>query len=423
MNKIVLQKLSKLLLLKHPRDAGRLLLNLERYGHDGDVVERMLAENDKIFAQKVKTLGLSVKDAPEEIYDALLKQIAKAETELTALVDGDEQNVSERHLEKLMRLANKAHSERRGFFLKPKVAKKILTAYPPEHLIQALGYRNVAELLRRENIFEIFAALRFTQAGEWMNGLLDHYAKLTPADFERRAIKTMILPAAKWYPLAEEFIKKKYHNLSHSKEMGVIFLISIPGQFQGLHLRALALLLHYFWEVTFYARLFALKAKHVPERFGQELVVAINGDVRDKQKKYKQSDCWYILQRYLAKDPKKDWRFFEPHVMPEALHWRRGLDSLAIMQKKYARRLPSLGFWQADMDWVAQPFSRRGKSSILTLNFEDLLFSYAQRLPYQDYYFYHWRESLWNKLFASFVGEEQMEQNMLHYLGEGKICE
>lgn len=421
MNKIALQKLSHLLLLKHPREAERILLSLERYHHDGEIIQQLLARNDALFARQVSALDLPADSQPEVIYSALLTKMAGAEAELTRLVDGDERSVTAKHVSRLMRLANQAHPERRGFFLKQAVAKKVLQAYPPTHLISALGYRNVNELLRRENIFEIFAALRFTQAGKWMDGLLKQYARLTPADFEQRAVQTIILPAAKWYPLAEEFIKKKYHNLSHSKEMGVIFLISIPGQFQGLHLRALALLLHYFWEVTFYSRLFALQAKQTPSTFGQELVVAINGDIKDRQSKYQRGDCWYILQRYLAKDPTQDWRFFEPHVMPEAMHWRRGLNSLVRLQQRYPRQLPSLGFWEEDMDWVAKNFLIGRQSSILTLNFADLLFSYAQRLSFPDYYLYHWRESFWNKLYASFVGEEQMEQNMLHYLGEGRI--
>ncbi len=80
-----------------------------------------------------------------------------------------------------------------------------------------------------------------------------------------------------------------------------------------------------------------------------------------------------------------------------------------------------LSFWEQDLDWVG--VRTDGEKSILTLNAEDLIFSYANGLPFKKHYFYHWRESLWNKIFSECVGEQRMIELMATNLTRGKICD
>ena len=51
-------------------------------------------------------------------------------------------------------------------------------------------------------------------------------------------------------------LEKKYHNISHLKEFGIIFVIPLPIDTAGETTRMFTLLLHYLHEVPFYSDLF-----------------------------------------------------------------------------------------------------------------------------------------------------------------------
>ena len=52
-----------------------------------------------------------------------------------------------------------------------------------------------------------------------------------------------------WLDVAEKFLEKKYHNVSHLKEFGVIFVIPLKIDMPGETLRLFTLILHYLNEV------------------------------------------------------------------------------------------------------------------------------------------------------------------------------
>ncbi len=415
-----IKQLSRLLLLRRPDDLGMALEHLEKLTGAKQVAERVWRDNEERFQSKLESLKLRSGAAPKAQYAALLGQIGRAEREFVRWGAGHGLSgvVETGSMGRLLKLGASISPYTRGFFLKPAVARAYLKKHPPVGQVKHLGYRSVNELLEREDIFELFAALRFSEDKKWADSFIDSYKDLTPNDFERRAIRTLVVNPDKWRKLAASFVKKKYHNFSHSKEMGIVFAIPLPSRADGMQLRAMALLQHYFAEVHFYATLFELQAKGA-NHFGKEVVVAIQGDIKHPQIQTKKSFCWPILQRYVAKDPRQDWRFFVPHVMPEALHWRRGLHALAKFAAKH--QIPDLSFWEEDLDWVG--LRSDGTKSILTLNAEDLIFSYAKGLPFGKHYIYHWRESLWNKIFSEAVGEERMVKLMAANLSKGQICE
>ena len=95
------------------------------------------------------------------------------------------------------------------------------------------------------------------------------YGNLTADDFEEREVMLKILEP-QWLDVAEKFLEKKYHNVSHLKEFGVIFVIPLKIDMPGETLRLFTLILHYLNEVPFYSKLFQL----VP--LAQQLLFLVN---------------------------------------------------------------------------------------------------------------------------------------------------
>lgn len=62
-----------------------------------------------------------------------------------------------------------------------------------------------------------------------------------------------------------------------------------------------------------------------------------------------------------------------------------------------------------DMDYVA---TLKG-SDIVTFNLMDVALSYANAVPYPDRYLYHFRESLWNEVFARYMGNNSLREQLL----------
>lgn len=376
-----------------------------------NVLDKISNENDKILDQKLADLKLSRNSSAGEVYRALIAKIAKAEQELCGYL-GTVDCGSEQGMQVLVDEAFKLCPLQKAMFLKQEKAHAMLLKYPPEKLVQVLGYNNISELLKKENIYEIYGSLRFVETGEWMHKLLEQYKDLKHEDFEEREIKGIVLSKKKWHDLAETFIKKKYHNLTHLKELGVIF--AIPREVSnevGIILTTFSLLLHYIQEVGFYAKSF----QNLDDNdMGKKMIPIILGDIKDGQ------GHWRIIQRYLVKDDNPDPRTFEPHINPESVFWANADKILAQL----ARQLPgqSLDFWE-NLDWVGGYFKdQQNQDILLTLNSVDIAMSFANQKPLNKKYIYHFKEALWNKIFYEIAGgHDKMEKMMLENMSQGYV--
>src|SRR3989344_3804496 len=192
-----------------------------------------------------------------------------------------------------------------GFFIRKEKVVELLAKQPPQSLLEHFGYKNVEELLEKEGFASVVASLRFTQTEEWMHQFFDTaYRDLKPEDFEDRDVEIKVLDS-KWLDIAQKFIGKKLHNVSHLKEFGVIFISPKDINRSGETLRNFLLLLHYLHEVPFYSDLFR-KFSHDSD-FIPKLQSLLRGDVPElpitnDQQLTTGSIHWMIIQRYLAKD-------------------------------------------------------------------------------------------------------------------------
>lgn len=402
-----------------------VLENLERdmksITGKGGVVAKV--EQDMIAAIKKRfdMLGLGENPNAEDVVHALTVHIGSDEEKLYNFAGGAREDFQDRQkaqktFEKLRQVAFEILSEKEGHFLKMEKAGEILRKYPPTGTIEYLKYKDVEELLEKEDIGEIMSALRFTESNEWMHKAFDvAYSNFSAKDFEYRRIELRML-GEQWHEIGKKFVAKKHHNVSHLKEFGIIFLNPIDQHLPGALFRDFALFFHYFHEIIFYSKLF--ERNFESQDFAERLKSLLRGDVLEKDGVEKGE--WLIVQRYLWKENPKDPRLFLPRVNPEALHWTKGEQDLVEFGKKHKEL--EFEFWD-NMDWAAGYFkNKEGKDSLISFDLEDNAMSYVSASHEGDEYIkYHQQEALWNELFVRYFTKEERDKLILENFHKGSI--
>ncbi len=120
---------------------------------------------------------------------------------------------------------------------------------------------------------------------------------------------------------------------------------------------------------------------------------------------------WRVIQRYLGRHKEEATReAFEPHVQPEDLHWRRAEELLYQID-------PELAFWK-DRDYVGLMYD----GFPVAFNLFDISFAYSNGEAYENRYAYHFRESLWNEVFARYMGMPNLEHQILAQLDNDMVA-
>ena len=376
-------------------------------GQDG-VMEVVANQNDALVSKTLAELSLTRNSTAEEVYDALINRLVNLDKNLYELLDKPDLSKMSVTCGKLCETATKLFSPPKGMFIKKEKTAELLEKYRPDNLLNHFGYTSVKELLEKEGFASVVSALRFTQSKEWMHEFFDvAYGELKPEDFEERDVELKVLEM-KWLAVADKFLEKKYHNISHLKEYGVIFVIPLPIDTVGETIRMFTLIMHYLHEVPFYSDLFRKFMKN--SDFIDKFKSLLRGDVSDK-KISGDGPVWRVVQTYLAKDNEQDFRLFEPHVNPEAEHWLKVSEDLG----RLSRMLPqegdgglSLGYWTG-LDYVGDFFKdKNGQEQLVSFDLTDLIMSLVKKG--QVKYLYHQQEALWNKIFSEYQGRERMNE-------------
>ena len=408
-------KLSKI--LKTDRD---YLLKIEKHlsavTKKEKVLEKIVEENDSAIASKFSILGIPKDAKAIDVYDAIISKIeADNHFVFEALQKPSFQNSKD--YEKVLDVIRKISGYPTGLFLKKEKAYEFLKNEPPKKVMEFLGYESLEKMLANEDLFEIFSALRFVEGNDWLNKVFfKQYEKLTFADFEKRKIEIQILPT-RWNKVSLEFVKKKWHNISHLKEMGVIFVIPISLGISGELLRMISLIFHYLNEISFYSQMFE-KIKEIPETFSNNFISLLRGDVLERKMPEGEKTLWYVIQRYLAKDDENEWRLFIPHINPEAIHWKKAGENIYALGKFLGNGASDLDFWMGT-DFVGEYFKNElGEDTLVSFNLMDVIMSLVERKAGIKYD-YHQKEALWNKIFASYFSFEDLEFFCKEYLLQG----
>lgn len=367
-----------------------------------NVFQELKAENEGKIKTTLKTLKVK-KPSLEEIRSGLREAIFRNEKELLGVLHT---MPGSNDFERAVALAPKIAKVGKGFFLKKSYATQILEKRPPINLLKFLNYQSVPEMLKYHDVTEAFSALRFMESDEWMHETFEEaYSRFTARDFEERAIELRVL-GPEWHEVALKFVAKKHHNVSHLKEFGVIFLNPVKEDMPGKFLRDFALLLHYIYEVDFYAKLF--RGYSEDKDFAEKFKAFLRGDVVEKESIKKGE--WLIVQRYLFKKDPADPRLLLPRVNPESLHWGRAERALAAFKPKGAPL--GLKMWH-NLDWVGQVFGN-GKEEFASFDLEDNAMSAVSfKEGKGEFLRYHQTEALWTKIFSEYAGGEGKVEELL----------
>ncbi len=369
----------------------------------GEIRQKAAVAMRRLKLDPVDTTG-------RELYHALNAAIQKDDEHLAKSIGGS-YNMSVTQLLPLMKsAADKVKTPRDCWVLKKSVAKEMVRTMPPQQIMQRLGYKSIDSMLKRENLAEIYGALRFAETPEWLNKFNASYKKLRPSDFETRRIEIVIMPHDRWGDIAERFVEKKRHNITHLKELGVILMLPVKAEkMPGITIWAMSLLFHYINEIRLYSSYF--KMQQVKKNFGQIIVTTLTADPDLGPVMAGQHVHWRVIQRYFGKlENEKHPEIFEPHVQPEDLHWRRAEDILYKID-------PELDFWRG-LDYVALMFDNRP----IPFNMMDVAASYCNDTPYEHRTIYHFRESLWNEIFMRYMGQKTLQDQVLKQLDNEMIA-
>ncbi len=384
-----------------------------------DVFQKINQESDELVIARRLVLGLPPSCSAHEVYDALISKVESDDFAILKALKTSGMSHAESAVA-VVNLVKGLHPPTNGFFLKYDKAKELLRAEPPKKILEAMGYASVEELIEKEDLLEVFSALRFLEESEWLNTVFfKQYEKLTPDDFENRPIQLRALNA-KWGKAAEKFVAKKYHNVSHLKEMGVIFVIPLFLGISGESLRLISLLLHYLNEVKYYSEVFQDLSSDA-KTFAPKLISLLRGDVvesRLPEPTDKTKTRILVIQRYLAKDDDNDWRLFEPHINPEALHWEKAEEEIQLINTRLPGFVDNLEFWKG-LGTVGDFFKTDiGTDVLVSFNIVDTVMALVKNKELIKY-LYHHQEALWNRIFEEYFGKEQLREMSKKYLLQG----
>ena len=311
----------------------------------------------------------------------------------------------------MVKAANNVNFNRKVFVIKHESAKNLLRKMPPKALMEKLGYDDIESMFDHEDFSELYTALRFSEGPEWLNKYDELFETVTPEDYEERDLKIVVMDHDKYVDLAAHFVKKKLHNVTHTKEMGVIVVTPMYAKtMRGLVLKTLPLLFHYMNEVKLYSTFFKLKSKQ--PHFGKTIVSTLVADPSDASQIVGIKIHWRVIQKYLGKHKEDSISTvaFEPHVQPEDLHWRRAEDLLFEID-------PELEFWK-DRDYVGLIYD----GFPVAFNLFDVSFAYSNGESYENRYAYHFRESLWNEIFVRYMGFKNLASQVLEQLDNSDVA-
>lgn len=405
-----MSKLARLLEAKEPL-FSLALRDLEKITGQKSIDVLLLTEIMHKLHNRMRRLDLDIADtAPKELHRALENRLVRDIDRLTRMVGGKDDGDVAHLVPLIIKAAEKVDINRKCWALKRSVAKDLLREKPPQKMMEHLGYRSIDSMLKREPFDEMYSALRFSEGSDWLDDYNKLFSKVKPSDFEERDISIIEMDQKKWQDLTKEFVKKKRHNVTHTKELGTIVIVPMhQKKKRGLVLVTLPLIFHYINEIRLYSSYFKFRSTH--KDFGALVVDTITAEPSKAAIIAGQHVHWRVIQKYFGKLNAEDHpEQFEPHVHPEDLHWRKAEEVLFEMDM-------DMEFWR-DLDYVAMDVKN---DRPVALNLLDVAFAYSNEESFDNRYIYHFREALWNEIFMRYMGERVLEEQILRQLDNENV--
>lgn len=364
-------------------------------------LEIVAGSMQEAVTKRLSSLGVNPNETTAEIVKEKLKQ------QVVSLNDAILKNFSQ---EDLINRAKILFGDSKGFFLTRVKAEDLIRQNPPRRIIRELGYETVDGLLLREDIFEIFCALRFVEEPEWLaNVFFKPYYTLSREYFEHRSIQIRTL-SPKWEAMVKKYDRQTCNYVSHLKELGVIF--TVPND-QQMSLELFLLVLHYLFEINFYSRLFEKLSRG--EHFGDYLVSALIGRMPIPTITKKRGQLIFTIESSYA-------GVSHAHINPEAFYWSKAEELLSHLGYASSQSRIDSFFWNG-LDWVGWLFkNEKNRDEIVSFDVLDTIASIStgNQTPVKKYV-HNQQEALWNKIFTAYCGDGAIESALLENFTNGAV--
>lgn len=353
---------------------------------------------------KLHELGLDPRDTTaEELYHALQERVkaddarlvktlrTRAATHVSA--DGDV-------VAGMVHTLKMLPDNHQCFALKAGSLRRLLKQQPPRQAVKQLGYRSLDSFLKHESPVSMLAAAWLSENSQWQKRFHEQYKRLTPGDFESRAIIITRSDFKRWNGLAEHAVAQTKHNVLSLKELGALVILpfstDVPA---GAVTVSLTLALHELNEIR--AAGTFLKLSQVRPDFGTLVQSVAGGEPQLSNNLLDQPISWSLIQKYYARltDRLRD-AVFEPHMQLDDMTWQPVEAALAQIE-------PSLAFWQH-----SGHLGVIDRQKPVSLNVMDAALNYCNKLPFEQRIAHYFQRSLWHELLLRYLQHETVEQTI-----------
>ncbi len=354
---------------------------------------------------KLRELGLDPNDTtPHELYQALLSLTALHDMFLARKLGIKNPHIAADILPAVVTMVNEMDVPKQTWALKQTAARRLLKANPPKTLMKLLNYRSADSMLKRESPSVVMTVARHIEPLSWQQRFIGAYKHIVPNDFEVKMTELTYKNEARWQPVGQLYATKKRTAILHLAETGTIAVLPLPKQsFDGLTLMSLLLILHYVNDIR--AQSTYYKFHHVRADFGKFLSQAILTNNDNHAYVAGQPVHWRVIHSYYGSQPLvRHPEIFEPHVQPEDIAYRKAEKVLYELE-------PALHFWH-NSDYVGLPQS----DGPISFNLTDMAMNLLNHMPYSQRINYHLRDAVWNELYGRYIGEHNLERQLLQHL-------
>jgi hypothetical protein len=357
--------------------------------------------------QKLKELGFDPKDTTSsELYEALLNITRLHDNFLRDKFNIPENADNDAVLAKVVFVVNKMNIIKSTWVLKPSSIKRLLSALPPKTLQKLLGYRSMDSMLKREPAKVLLAMAKYSEPLTWQQKLKTQYRHLSAMDFEPRDIEINYLGDEKLRKATAQLGAKAGGNFITSPETGSVLILPAGGSRRpGLALLATVVIIEALLEIRMCQTY--LKFHQMTAGFGNLLVDVLFGGKGYHIEIAGQKASWKVIHRYYGQTNSANHpSIFQPHIQPEDLAFHKAELTLTRLE-------PALYFWY-QLDYVGLPKS----GGPISFNLMDNLINLVNNLPFEDRLNTHMQQAIWDELYARYLGQEGIEQELLEMLDE-----
>ena len=365
-------------------------------------VRMVLKRNKQEFVDRVQQLDVSGLSAID-IHRALQANVERMDSALENVYGRDSVTTTDGLTTMTRHIASLCPAEMLdGHCLTETAAAALLESHPPVTMIEALGYKSTAELLRRDGPLPALALTRATEEPDWQVRYKQLLASRTADDFEPRTIQFLPVDAARYQrAFMNSKQPRKLWRATHSKEAGIVACLTQDSAtaLRTPLLQYALVAMHYFFETAYASKHYELVSARDPQNLGRAVVDSIDSH-REKL------------------------TFFYSNVYSENLFWERALELFAE-----AFPGPEIDWFRAASPRGEYCLSTGVQNIIVSLNVVDHLWNmnflgHAGMDSFQHdaiYFLYHFRGALWQEVFSTLTdtASPDMETLIVENLGVG----